>query len=343
VLEFVLDGSASTCLLINRNQVKVRTLPGRQEIESLVDEYLQEIKAKKPASDTAKKLYALLLGNLPRQPSPPNLVVIPDGKLHLLPFDALVDAQGRYAVESHLITYAPSATSYYLLKTTPSKELASLPYLGVGDIPYGKDLTKNVNGKPVQHAGITRGIYDLQNSPLNPLLASRDEVVAAATIFGKKSVTLLGEEATESAFKSQPLEQYGVLHLAVHGISNPRTPDRAALVLLSDPASNEDGLLQAREISGLHLNAKLVVLSACDTAVGRLQGQEGVANLAKAFLFAGAKTVVATLWSVDDEFSVTLMRRFYRNLAQGQDKASALRNAKRAVLSEFSEKTAPYY
>lgn len=134
-----------------------------------------------------------------------------------------------------------------------------------------------------------------------------------------------------------------MLHLAVHGISNPRTPDRAALVLLSDPASSEDGLLQAREISGLHLNAKLVVLSACDTAVGRLQGQEGVANLAKAFLFAGAKTVVATLWSVDDEFSVTLMRRFYRNLAQGQDKGSALRNAKRAVLREFSEKTAPYY
>jgi CHAT domain-containing protein len=342
VLEYVLSDPESTCLVVSRDQVKAVTLPGRKEIEDLVDRYLVDLKSKKEALNTGKQLYEALLGAVPK-PLRQRLIVVPDGKLHLLPFDALVNPQGRYALDTHSITYAPSATVYHLLRTVSMQASTPLPYLGVGDIPYGKDLAKSPGGKPVQQAGITRGIYDLQNSPLNPLIASRDEVLAAATITGEKSVVLLDEEATESAFKAQPLEKYGVLHLAVHGISNAKMPDRAALVLLSDPSSNEDGLLQAREISGLNLNAKMVVLSACDTAVGRLQGQEGVANLARAFLFAGAKTVVATLWSVDDEFSVTLMKRFYRNLAAGQDKAAALRNAKRAILTEFGEKAVPYY
>jgi CHAT domain-containing protein len=342
VLEYVLSDPESTCLVVSRDQVKAVTLPGRKEIEDLVDRYLVDLKSKKEALNTGKQLYEALLGAVPK-PLRQRLIVVPDGKLHLLPFDALVNPQGRYALDTHSITYAPSATVYHLLRTASMQASTPLPYLGVGDIPYGKDLAKSPGGKPVQQAGITRGIYDLQNSPLNPLIASRDEVLAAATITGEKSVVLLDEEATESAFKAQPLEKYGVLHLAVHGISNAKMPDRAALVLLSDPSSNEDGLLQAREISGLNLNAKMVVLSACDTAVGRLQGQEGVANLARAFLFAGAKTVVATLWSVDDEFSVTLMKRFYRNLAAGQDKAAALRNAKRAILTEFGEKAVPYY
>ena len=342
VLEYVLNDPESTCLVVSREQVKAVKLASRKEIEDLVDGYLADIKSKKPALETGRKLHELLLGALPR-PLMQRLIVVPDGKLHLLPFDTLVNPQGRYALEAHFITYSPSATVYHLLRTASLQGSTPFPYLGVGDVPYGKDLAKSQSGKPVQQAGITRGIYDLQNSPLNPLMASRDEILAAATIAGKESVVLLNEEATESAFKSQPLEKYGVLHLAVHGISNPKMPDRAALVLLSDPSSNEDGLLQAREISGLNLSAKLVVLSACDTAVGRLQGQEGVATLARAFLFAGAKTVVATLWSVDDEFSVTLMKRFYRNLAAGQDKAAALRNAKRAILTEFGEKTVPYY
>jgi CHAT domain-containing protein len=169
---------------------------------------------------------------------------------------------------------------------------------------------------------MTREIYDLENSPLGPLIASRQEILNAAEVAGKQSVVLLNVDATEKGFKSKPLGRFQVLHLAVHGVANPKFPDRAALVLLSDRDSNEDGLLQAREISHLRLSTNLVVLSACDTAVGRLQGQEGIANLARAFFFAGAKTVLATFWSVDDEFSMTFDEKVLSQSITGSGKGS---------------------
>ena len=107
-----------------------------------------------------------------------------------------------------------------------------------------------------------------------------------------------------------------MFHLAVHAIANQARPDRAALVLLSDPKSGEDGFLQASEVVQLPLNADLVVLSACDTAVGPLEGEEGVETLSQAFLLAGARTVISTLWSIDDDTTLFLMKSFYAQLAR---------------------------
>lgn len=115
--------------------------------------------------------------------------------------------------------------------------------------------------------------------------ASRTEVVSAARLLSEdSSVVLTGANATESALKKQPLEDFGVLHFAVHAFADPEFPARAALIVLSDSSSGEDGLLQPHEISAWRLNASVVVLSACDTSVGPTIGQEGVQNLARAFL-----------------------------------------------------------
>jgi CHAT domain-containing protein len=99
--------------------------------------------------------------------------------------------------------------------------------------------------------------------------------------------------------------------LAVYGFADTQNPDRSALVLTVDPKSGEDGLLQVHEITRLRLNAELTVLSACDSGVGKLQGQEGISNLPNAFLVAGSKSVVASLWSTDHTFASALMERFY--------------------------------
>ncbi|HEV2715764.1 MAG TPA: CHAT domain-containing protein, partial [Terriglobales bacterium] len=115
------------------------------------------------------------------------------------------------------------------------------------------------------------------------------------------------------------------------------------LVLLSDPAHDEDGLLQASEIVQLPLNADLVVLSACDTAVGPLEGQEGISTLSRAFLLAGARSVVSTLWSVQDETTLYLMKTFYSELARDKPVPDALAAAKRAMLKTFGTEAAPYY
>jgi CHAT domain-containing protein len=152
---------------------------------------------------------------------------------------------------------------------------------------------------------------------------------------------LTGDRATESALKAQPLAEFNVLHFAVHGYADPKFPERTALVLLGDTTSGEDGLLQPREISRLTLNAGVVVLSACDTAVGPTLGQEGVLNLARAFLLVGARSVVTTLWTVKDTMSGAVMRRFYEHLAAGQDVAEALSMAKRDVLDRFGPNALP--
>jgi len=189
----------------------------------------------------------------------------------------------------------------------------------------------------IQHSWArAAGVFDARAKPdLGPLPASRSEVESAVRIFGPGSVELLANDATERRFKNEPLQRFEILHLAVHGFADPKQPQRAALMLAPDPAGDDDGFLQPREISQLPITAKLVVLSACNTAVGRSLGEEGVANLSRAFLLAGASSVMTTLWSVSDTGASELMVEFYRNLHSGQDVATALLNAKQTLLAKF--------
>jgi CHAT domain-containing protein len=206
--------------------------------------------------------------------------------------------------------------------------------LGIGGIPYEQnaELTK---------LATLRGYI---SSPLVNLPASKEEVLAAQAAFRSDSDTvLLGSSATKSAFEHSGLEQHSIIHLAVHGVANEKHPERAALILLSDSTSGDDGVLEASDIVHLHTNADLIVLSACDTAVGRLQGEEGIANLSLAFQLAGAKTVVSTLWSIEDTTALYLMKRFYAHLAEKDTVAHALTAAKRDMLKTYGAQAIPYY
>jgi CHAT domain-containing protein len=189
-------------------------------------------------------------------------------------------------------------------------------------------------------SGLSRG---LGRDRFPDLPSSLDEVHAAKAALGVRSEKVLsGPSATEAAFKQVSLAEYGIIHLAVHAFADRTHPEHAALVLLSERARSEDGFLQPAEIVQLRLAAELVVLSACDTAVGPLQGQEGIANLSRAFLLAGARNVVSTLWPIDDEFSLVLMKRFYAHLAANRSPGVALAAAKRDVLKRFGSKVLPY-
>ena len=190
---------------------------------------------------------------------------------------------------------------------------------------------------------IERGIADLSGIGLHDLPETRAEVEEIGKIVGLDAVMLFGKDATETGFKKQPLDQFRILHLAVHGFADTQYPERSALVLGTDPQSGDDGLLQVREIIRLRLNAELTTLSSCDSGVGKLQGQEGISNLVEAFLVAGSRSVVASLWSADDTFASALMEQFYRHLAQGDDTSSALRNAKLDLLAKYGDQVSPFY
>ena len=179
-------------------------------------------------------------------------------------------------------------------------------------------------------------------STIHDLPGSEEEIRSAAALLHLPAQLIVGESATKTEVERADLSRYRVVHYAVHGVANAKHPDDAALILRSDPP-RDNGFLEVRDILRTRLNAELVVLSACETAVGRLQGEEGISSLAQAFLIAGASSVVPTLWNVDDVYSLFLMKRFYARLAQGQDKALALQGAKADLLQKFGANTDPAF
>jgi len=319
--------------VISRNGARIVPLESKQRIEALTIGYLKAVKAKQPAQAEARHLYDVLLRPMREVSQGKTLVIVRDGRLHLLPFDAFVDGLGHYVAETHTVVYAPSASSFYLLAKQRHQRAERHSLLAIGGVAYAPNEIKQL--------GLSRG-YGAD--ALSDLPASKDEVLAAQTAFqGSHNTLLLGPTATESAFKRATLADYRLIHLAVHGLADKIDPDRAALILLSDPAAGEDGVLHASEIVQLRVAADAVVLSACDTAVGPVEGEEGIATLSRAFLLAGAKTVVSTLWSTDDTFSLFLMRQFYKHLAAQESPAYALAAAKRELLQKYGAKAVPYY
>ena len=346
LLEYVLDDPTAFCILVSRSGARIQALPaGRKQIESVVQQYLAEIRDKKGALEPSRRLFKLLIAPIPGAIAASNLVIAPDGVLNLLPFESLRDDQGRFLLKNHTISYVPSATILDSLRHTEELPLAPRPLLAVGDVAYEnqgggeRKLTpaSTVRGK------IEQGIAELSGIALHDLPQTREEVQEIGNIAGPDAVVLLGKDATESAFKKEPLDQFRILHLAVHGFSDTQYPERSGLILAPDPKAGEDGLLQVREIIRLRLNTELTTLSACDSGIGKLQGQEGVSNLVEAFLFAGSRSVVASLWSADDVSTSALMEDFYGRLARRESSASALRNAKLDLLAKFGDQLSPYY
>jgi len=346
VLEYVLDEPHSYCLWISKSRAGVQTLAeGRRGIEDLVEKYLGAIRAKRGDSDTSSDLYSALFGQLPSEANRERVIVVPDGTLNLLPFDTLRDSKGAFVLESRTLSYAPAATVLQVLRSKSETAAAERTFLGIGNVAYQDQghISAKVETPTGFKQRLERGMSDVFGTTLYDLPQTREEVLAASNIMGKDSVLLLGSSATETAFKAEPLSDFKIVHIAAHGFADTRFPERSGLLLGVDPASHDDGLLQVREIIRLRFNADLVTLSACNTGVGKLEGEEGVTNLVEAFLVSGAKSVVSSLWSADDTYTLDLMERFYTHLAEAQDKAAALRQAKLDLLAKFGKQVPPYY
>ncbi|HTS10411.1 MAG TPA: CHAT domain-containing tetratricopeptide repeat protein [Candidatus Eisenbacteria bacterium] len=337
ILEYVLEEPRSYCLRITRNRATVVPLPAdRSKIVRAIDNYLAEIRAGRAATASGRVLYSLLLQPVIANHNEPDIVVVPDGRLNLLPFDALTNGTGRLVLESHVVSYVPSGTVLYLLRTAPQTATPTRRFLGIGGT--------GTSPQPGRMLRTTTALNDpFQEDPiqLGSATKTHDEIVDADRALGGHGTLLLGKDATEGAFKSQPLGDFQIIHVATHGIANQQFPDRAALVFAADSQPTDDGLLQVPEIMHLDLHAELVVLSGCDTAAGDLEGEEGTANLARAFLVAGSRSVVASLWATSDIYAQNLMQHVYGHIAQGQGPAPALRYAKLDLIQEFGEQTVP--
>ncbi|HTF71139.1 MAG TPA: CHAT domain-containing tetratricopeptide repeat protein [Edaphobacter sp.] len=330
LVEYVLAEPNSYAFAITRETVTPYRLPSKSVIEADANHYRKEIHDRKEDRGLAQQLFSELLQPIKQYREKADLVIIPDGSLHLLPFSALADSSA-YVLTTHTVDVAPSSTVYEMLeRRSESREAVDMPYIGVAAWTQPVD-TRNP---------ILRAINGPQRSQLIPLPDSRKEVETIAEDLPHPSTILLGADATESRFKHVSMDSTEVVHLALHGYADLDYPDRSALVFAPEQSSStEDGLLQVREIRGLHLKAKLITLSACNTGVGPV-GEAGVANLVNAFIEAGADSVVSTLWELEDHTTEHLMTQFYAKLANHERKVDALRAAQLELLDKG---VPPYY
>ncbi|HUQ91492.1 MAG TPA: CHAT domain-containing protein, partial [Bryobacteraceae bacterium] len=327
LVEYVFTADKAYALVITKSQARLVTLGDRGAIDTAADRFIGAVRAKQQALAEGDALARLVFSSIPEVRTHSNLIVVPDARLHNVPFAALV-VGGKRLIETHSLVRAPSASTYVLLQQKPTNSVPSL--LAVGGVRYNADASRIAQ---------QRG-YKLDNLP-----GSRDEAIAAADVLApilQDRLLLEGRQATEAAVKQALRSPRMLIHLGVHGIASDQ-PDRGALVFLPDASAGEDGLLEVPEIVRLRLRSDLAVLSACDTAVGTVQGQEGVANLSRAFLLAGSRSVVSTLWAIDDGFSATLMRSFYSSLAEGMSKADALVAGQRYIVQRFPDTAVPWY
>ena len=338
VLEYVLSEPQSYCLAITRHQVSLSKLAGRQEIKQLVTAYRNSIGKRDDHHVLSARLASTLLKPIEEYARSPEVVIVPDGVLNLIPFEGLWSEGEGYALNQHSFTILPSATVLHLLRNQQAAP-PRLAFLGVS----ASEPAASKQKPPRTGIGIFRELLDIRRSDLVALPSTETEVKSVAKLVGTGSRLLLHDQATEAAFKSEPLGEMRIIHLALHGLADRSFPDRSALVFSGGGRPQEDGLLQAREIRRLPINAELVTLSACDAGIGRIEGEEGVSSLVEAFIDAGARSVVASLWPAEDTYTKGLMEAFYGHLAQGETKKEALRQAKMDMLREFGDTVPPLY
>jgi CHAT domain-containing protein len=293
--------------------------------------------------ERGRQLYDLLL-----QPAGKTLerarrfLIVPDGPLHVLPFAALVrggDQQSRggrrdwqYLVEWKPMHVVVSATVYAELRKKPQNRNVSeskKTLIAFGDPNYPA-VAVTTDDKEADRQDAVVGSMLSRGYRFARLPATRDEVIAIAELYRDEADTYLGEAATEERAKDVA-KTAKYLHFASHGLVDDRFPLNSGLALTMPSEmrqGGENGILQAWEIfERLRINADLVVMSACDTGLGKEMGGEGLVGLTRAFEYAGARSVLASLWSVADETTAPLMKRFYSYMKAGRTKDAALRQA----------------
>jgi CHAT domain-containing protein/Tfp pilus assembly protein PilF len=319
---------------------------GREDLEQEVESFRSLVGRPRTLlaalKERGRHLYDLLLR--PAEPvlaKADRLLISPNGPLHSLPFAALVSGD-RYLAESKPIHITASAAVYKEIKATRSEKqtVPTLELLAAGDPFYPARLeNRDEAADPQLRTALRRGLK------LKPLPASRREVEAISKLF-PGGRTLLSRDATEEAIKSLAPKARR-LHLATHGLLDERFPLNSALALTvpeTQTVGRENGLLQAWEIfESVRLDADLVTLSACDTALGKEVGGEGLVGLTRAFQYAGARSVLASLWSISDVSTARFMESFYGHLRRGKPKDEALRAAQIEQIREKSGSSHPFH
>jgi CHAT domain-containing protein len=381
LVEYALGDERSYAWVVSRGGLSVYQLAPRSEIEAaatqLRDRFVtlqavsgesveqradRERKANEAMPDEIAVLSKLVLDPLAGSLGNKRLLIVADGALQYIPFHALNDPEStsgssRRLIENHEIVYQPSASTLAVILKEANERKAAANTVAVFadpvfevDDPRVKRASTTSTPESDESKKVRQALRDIGLSSdgveIPRLLASGQEAEAIMeSVPWGSGLKAVGFEATRTRVLNQDLTGYAIVHFATHGLINSEHPELSGIVLslFDEQGRSQDGFLRLHDIYNLRLPADLVVLSACSTGLGKEIKGEGLVGLTRGFMYAGASSVVASLWKVDDDATAELMRHFYdAMLTKGLTPAAALRHAQ-LTMSRDKRWHSPYY
>ena len=369
LLEFSLGENESYVWAISRDSLKSYTLPAETRISEQAEKFYRQLtvppgsgEAAEAISASARELAQTLLAPMASELNKQRLIVVAYGALNYVPFPLLPSPKdGQPLIASYDVVNAPSASILGTLREERRQRTNRRVLAAFGSPVFQSNYAaKATDGniavaslQPVEHGRWQQAVRDIEldgdtfnPATIKPLLYAGRELASLREVVGDSESMIAADFAAsrDGLFKTD-LTQFSILHFATHGFLDPARPENSGLVLstITPAGKPQNGFVSLGDIYQLRAPVDLVVLSACQTGLGKNVRGEGVIGLTRGFMYAGASSVVASLWKVDDEATAELMKRFYQNmLEQGMTPATALRAAQNSF-RQHPLWNAPYY
>lgn len=374
LLEYSLGKEKSYLWAVTRNQITSYELPSEARITEAAEKLygLLATSTNSPNDsglmEASQQLSQMILSPVATDLNRHRVIVVADGALHYIPFQILpisTDGNVPLVANTEVVNTASASILGQLQHEATQRQGSSSVLAAFGDPVFATNYAQR---KPEAKAANldeevgtrvnsenARGLHALRDieprgdtfdpAAIQPLFYAKRELANLRDVAGLGTLMVTGFDATRENLARVDLTKYAILHFATHGVLDPKRPQNSGLFLsmVDRQGKAQNGFVELQDIYSLHAPVDLVVLSACRTGLGRDVRGEGLIGLTRGFMYAGASSVVASLWKVDDEATAELMKRFYTNMLQrGMTPAAALRAAQNSIRQEPLWNS-PYY
>ncbi|MHC9539719.1 MAG: tetratricopeptide repeat protein [Vulcanimicrobiota bacterium] len=341
LIEYFIGKEKSYLFIIDKsNLIVIKISQNEEQLGEKISALQERIITQSPCDVQIKSLSEVLLPSEARvaMKGKKRLIIIPHSLLHHLSFSMLVDENGDYLVKNYQILTEPSASVWKLCLDKKRNKNEAIAAYALGDLQVvfqdeykEDDIRKKKQSGDLAVRGTIVMSPDLVRVGLPPLPASKEEVDSIGALYPGGTI-LVGKEMTSEKVRDT-IKGKSIVHFATHGVLDPLHPLFSGLVL-------SDKILTTTDIFSLDMDANLVVLSACNTAGGKLYSGDDIIGLSRAFMYIGSPVIVASLWRVSDVSTAELMKNFYQELKTGKSEGQAMREAQLKTMENYSH---PYY